>query len=296
MLPIRRIGRGWQTWGMSISTQVTRDELAFNVVTDGPESGEPVLLLHGFPQHSDSWDAVVALLTEAGYRTIRFDQRGYSPGARPLNRSAYRTTELVEDAAAVIEHYGADRVHVVGHDWGAAVAWGLATAYPDRVASLTALSVPHPGAFLRSMVTSSQGLKSWYMYFFQLPWLPEAAMRRAMVQFLVRAGQTPERARRDAEGFRAPGALTGALNWYRAMPLLDLRRVGDPVTSPTLFIWSDGDVAIDRSGVDRCADYVTGSYQLEILSGVSHWIPDEAPAETAALLLPHLRRNPTGNN
>jgi pimeloyl-ACP methyl ester carboxylesterase len=273
------------------TTQITRDGLAFNITEDGPADGEPVLLLHGFPQHSDSWDALVPLLTEAGYRTIRMDQRGYSPGARPRNRSAYRITELVNDAAEVIDHYGG-RVHVVGHDWGAVVAWGLGSTYPDRVASLTALSVPHPGAFLRAMLTSTQGLKSWYMYFFQLPWLPEAALRRQLVPLLLRSGQSRERARRDAEGFREPGALTGALNWYRAMPLLDPRRVGDPVRSPTLFIYSDGDIAIGRKGVERCARYVEGPYQLETLSGVSHWIPDEAPAETAALLIPHLKRWP----
>ena len=278
------------------TTQITRGKLAFDVTEDGPTGGEPVLLLHGFPQHSDSWDALVPLLTEAGYRTIRPDQRGYSPGARPLNRSAYRITELVDDTIAVIDHYTEGppaKVHVVGHDWGAAVAWSLATTYPDRVASLTALSVPHIGAFLRSMVTSSQGLKSWYMYFFQLPWLPEAVLRRAMVPLLVRSGQTSERAERDAAGFRAPGALTGPLNWYRALPLVNPRRASNPVASPTLLIWSDGDIAIGRHSVDRCAQYVTGPYQLEILSGVSHWILDEAPTETAALLLPHLRDHPT---
>jgi pimeloyl-ACP methyl ester carboxylesterase len=273
----------------SPTARVLRGPFTFDVFEDGPTDGEPVLLLHGFPQHSDSWDSVVALLVKAGYRTLRMNQRGYSPGARPRGRSAYRITELVDDAAAVIDHYGG-RVHVVGHDWGAAVAWGLATSYPDRLASLTALSVPHPGAFLRAMATSSQGLKSWYMYFFQLPWLPEIALRREFERFMIRSGQTPERARRDAAGFTGPGALTAALNWYRAMPLLDPRRAADPVTVPTLFIWSDGDVAIGRQGVDRCARYVTGPYQLEILSGVSHWIPDEAPAETAELLTAHLRR------
>src|SRR4051794_32499159 len=105
-------------------TRITREGLAFNVSEAGPPDGRLVLLLHGFPQHSDSWDGLVPLLTEAGYRTLAMDQRGYSPGARPRNRSAYRISELVADAAAVIDHYGGP-VHLVGHDWGAAVAWAL---------------------------------------------------------------------------------------------------------------------------------------------------------------------------
>jgi pimeloyl-ACP methyl ester carboxylesterase len=250
-----------------------------------------VLLLHGFPQHSDSWAAMVPPLTGAGYRTLRMDQRGYSPGARPLSRTAYRTAELVDDAAAVIDHYGG-RTHVVGHDWGAAVAWGLGGTYPERVASLTALSVPHPQAFLRAMGSSVQGLKSWYMYFFQLPVLPELALRRLLAPMLERSGQTPERARRDAEAFRGPGALTAAVNWYRGMPLADPRGSAGPVTRPTLFVWSDGDGFVDRRGVELCAEYVRAPYHQETLAGVSHWIPDEAPEAAAELLLGHLNRYP----
>jgi pimeloyl-ACP methyl ester carboxylesterase len=276
---------------MAPTNQITRGNLAFNVTESGPPDGEPVLLLHGFPQHADSWDALVPLLNDAGYRTIAMDQRGYSPGARPLSRTAYRVPELVADTAAVVDHYGGS-VHLVGHDWGAVAAWAFAAAHPERTRSLTALSVPHPAAFLRAMVTSPQCLRSWYMLFFQLPWLPEWALRRGMLRwFLEHTGQTPERARRAVEGMGGPGALTGALNWYRALPLLDPRRTGDPVRSPTLFIWSDGDVAVDRRGAEGCALYVQAPYQFETLLGVSHWIPEEAPRETADLLLPHLTRS-----
>lgn len=282
---------------MAPTTQVSHGELAFNVTEAGPPDGEPVLLLHGFPQHSNSWDALVPHLTSAGYRTVAMDQRGYSPGARPVGRAAYRITELVADAAAVIDRCAGGRAHVVGHDWGAAVAWALASAEPDKVRSLTALSVPHPGAFLRAMVTSSQGLKSWYMYLFQLPWLPERLLRGRLAEVLVRSGQSREHAERDAAGFAGAGALTAALNWYRAMPLLDPRRANDPVRRPTLFVWSDGDVAIGRAGVDRTPSYVQAPYQFETLRGVSHWIPDEAPDALAELLVPHLNRwsdGPTG--
>ncbi|HEY2204597.1 MAG TPA: alpha/beta fold hydrolase [Pseudonocardia sp.] len=279
---------------MAPTTQFVRDGLAFNVTEAGPADGEPVLLLHGFPQHADSWNALVPLLTGAGYRTLAVDQRGYSPGARPTGRRAYRITELVADAAAAIGHFstGSGRMHVVGHDWGAAVAWALAAAHPEKVASLTALSVPHVGAFLRSMATTRQGLRSWYMLFFQLPLLPERVVRRQFVRILVASGQAAGHAHRDAEAFAAPGALTAALNWYRAMPFLDPRRAGDPVTVPTLFVWSDADRFVDRRSAEACARFVSGPYQFETLPGVSHWIPDLAPAETAAVLLPHLGRHP----
>lgn len=170
------------------------------------------------------------------------------------------------------------------------VAWGLAAAHPDKVRTLTALSVPHPWGFLTSMVTSSQALKSWYMFAFQLPWLPEKLLTASRAgEMLVQFGQSPVHARRDAARLSG-AALTGPLNWYRAMPFLDPRTARVPVRVPTLLVWSDGDVAIGRASVDRCERYVQAPYRLEILHGVSHWIPDEVPAEVAALLLPHLKQ------
>jgi pimeloyl-ACP methyl ester carboxylesterase len=277
---------------MPPTTQFTRSGLAFNVTEAGPPDGEPVLLLHGFPQHSSSWDALVPLLTEAGYRTLAMDQRGYSPGARPLGRRAYRIPELVADAAAAVDALAGGRAHVVGHDWGAAVAWALAAAEPAKVASLTALSVPHPMAFLRSLLTSRQGLRSWYMYLFQLPTLPERILRARLVDALVQSGQRPEKARRDAGQFIGPGALTAALNWYRGMPFMDPRRANTQVTVPTLLIHSDRDRFLDRHGIARSKRYVSGPYQCVTLHGVSHWIPDEAPEQTADLLLAHLGKYP----
>ncbi len=278
---------------MAATTQVSRGSLVFDVTEDGPPDGEPIVLLHGFPQHSNSWDALVALLTERGYRTIAMNQRGYSPGANPRGRGAYRIPELVADVAAVIDARAGGRAHLVGHDWGAAVAWSLAAAHPKRVHSLTALSVPHVGAFLKAMVTSRQCLMSWYMVFFQLPWLPERLLHRQYVRALSQYfGQPAEAARRDAAGFAGPATFTGPLNWYRAMPLIDPRKAGEPVTSPTLFIWSDSDVGVSRRAAVTCGRYVSGPYQFETLPKVSHWILDEAPAEVAALLLAHLKRYP----
>ncbi|MEA2171519.1 MAG: hypothetical protein QOF76_4819 [Solirubrobacteraceae bacterium] len=272
-----------------MATEFTRAGLTFDVTESGPPDGETVLLLHGFPQHRSSWDALVPILNDAGYRTIAFDQRGYSPRARPKRRFDYRMPELVADAKAAIDQLAGGRAHVVGHDWGSAVAWSIAAQEPASVASLTAVSVPHPFAFLRSMVTTRQGVRSWYMYLFQLPWLPELLLRTQWKRSLVDYGrQTPALAERDRAAFTGPGALTGPLNWYRAMLFVDPRRMADKVSVPALLVWSDGDVFIDRRSVDRCAQYVTGPYRLEVLRGATHWIGDQAPEQLAQCLVPHL--------
>lgn len=277
-------------------TQLTRGGLRFDVIEVGPPDGEPVVLLHGFPQFSDSWDALVALLTQQGYRTLMMDQRGYSVGARPRGRWAYRMSELVGDVVALIDARGGGPVHLVGHDWGAAVAWALTAGRPEKVRSLTALSVPHPWGFVTAMATSVQGLKSWYMYFFQLPWLPERLLHAQGVRFLTMFGQSPQRARRDAARFPDPAALTGPLNWYRAMTFIDPRAAMKPVRRPTLFVWSDGDSAISRHAAETCERYVDAPYQFETLRGVNHWIPEAATSELAALLIPHLQRWSAGSS
>lgn len=270
---------------------VTRGSCSFQTWESGPADGELVVLLHGFPQHADSWDRVVPLLTDAGYRVVTVNQRGYSPGASPRRRRDYAIGELTADVAAVIEAYGG-RAHVVGHDWGAAVAWATAMDHPDRVATLTAVSVPHPRAFLKSMATSRQGLSSWYILFFQLPWLPERALRARWDSFMRYAGQSPAAAARDGAAFADPKSLTAPINWYRAIPLVNLwKRSAAPVTAPTLFVWSDGDVALKRKGAETTERYVDGPYTFEILTGVSHWIPEEAPEAFTELVVAHLRRH-----
>lgn len=278
-------------------TTIAAGELTVHV--SGPADGPPVLLLHGFPQGADSWDAVLPALHEAGYRTVAPDQRGYSPGARPTGRAAYRLAALTSDALAVVAEHAGGRAHVVGHDWGAAVAWRLAARHPAAVRSLTAVSVPPGAAFARSLVTTRQGLASWYFAAFQLPWLPERLLRAdgrgyspRLSAALRRSGQTRERARRDAARLADPAALTAALNWYRAITVSDPRDTDPPVTVPTLFVWSDGDIALTRQSTELAHTHVTGPYAYAELRGVSHWIPEEAPAEFAELLLAHLAAHP----
>ncbi len=278
--------------------QYHRGELTFDVIDAGPADGPVVVLLHGFPQFNTSWNAVIDRLTGQGYRCLAPNQRGYSPGARPPRRRDYRIPEIVEDIRALIDASGAERVHLVGHDWGAAAAWAAGAELPDRLATLTSFSVPHPGAFIKGLVTSRQGLMSWYMYVFQLPWVPEryllggngSAIR--MSRSLQSAGQSPEAADRDAKAMAAPGVLTAALNWYRALPLTDPRRTAEKISVPTMYVWTDKDVALAEKPARDTARYVTGDYRFEILRDASHWIPDERPDTAADLLLEWFAAHP----
>jgi pimeloyl-ACP methyl ester carboxylesterase len=266
--------------------------LTFEVRSGGPEDGEAVLLLHGFPQHSGEWDEVVPALHAAGLRTYALDQRGYSPGARPAAVDAYRIPELVADAAGVLDALGVPAAHVVGHDWGAIVAWALAARHPQRVRTLTAVSVPHPVAMGHALATDlEQKARSSYIALFRKPGKAEKvllAFRAAALRRLLGGVGDAVRVGRYADPMREPGALTAALNWYRALTGADMKAVG-PVAVPTTFVWSDRDIAIGRTAAEACAGHVTGDYRFVTLAGVSHWIPDAAPAPLAEAILARVR-------
>ena len=272
-----------------------RDGLRFEVRDAGPPGGEPVILLHGFPEDGSSWDRMAPALHRAGYRTLAPDQRGYSPGARPTSRRAYRLQETVADVAALADAAGLERFHLVGHDWGGVVAWGAGTALADRLTSLTVVSTPHPRAFLEAM-PRGQVLRSWYMAAVQLPALPERLLLRGggagLAESLVRGGLDAESADRYAARLREPGALTAALNWYRALPYDVKQGKAPPIAVPTLYVWSDKDPFLTRWAAERTARYVSGPYHFLELPGVSHWIPEEAPDALDDVLLPHLATNP----
>ncbi|MET9020005.1 alpha/beta hydrolase [Actinopolymorpha sp. NPDC004070] len=266
-------------------TPIDARGLTFDVAAGGPEHGPAVLLLHGFPQHAGEWDQVVPSLHAAGLRTYALNQRGYSPGARPAAVEDYRMAECVADAVAVLDALGVDVAHVVGHDWGAMVAWQLAAGQPDRVRTLTAVSVPHPAAFAQALATDAdQRERSSYIELFRQPGKAEQVLLGDDAAALrgVFADVAAERVESYVAPMREPGALTAALNWYRAMSLND---VAGPVTVPTTFVWSDGDVAIGRTAAESCAAHVTGDYRFVTLNGVTHWIPDEAPDAVAEAVL-----------
>jgi pimeloyl-ACP methyl ester carboxylesterase len=268
-----------------------RDGMVFDVRDAGPGDGDPVVLLHGFPQDSSAFDRVVPGLHAAGLRTLVPDQRGYCPSARPRGRSAYRIRHLVDDVVALLYDAGLTSAHVVGHDWGGIVAWARAARHPGQVRSLTVLSVPHPAAMTRSMLHSDQALRSYYMGLFQLPVLPErvllagrgAALRRA----LLRDGLPEDAVDRYVARMREPGALTAALNWYRALPLT-LREPVGRVKVPTLHVWSTGDAFLGRAATEATAEHVDAPYRLEVLEDVPHWIPELAADRTAELVTEHV--------
>ena len=265
-------------------------DLTFDVRVDGPEDGRPVLLLHGFPQTALSWAAVTPRLAEAGLRTYAPDQLGYCPGARPAEVGAYSMPNLAQVTADLMTALDVPRADVVGHDWGANVAWTLAAWHPDRVRSLTAVSVPHPTAYTAAYrVDPEQKERSAYIRLFWQPGKAEEVLladdARRLRRMLHGDGDTgvpAEAVDEYVSVLSAPGALTAALNWYRAMSS-DIRV--DPVGVPTTYVWSDGDVAIGRTAAQACAEYVTGDYRFVELPGMTHWLPEQAPEALAAAIL-----------
>jgi pimeloyl-ACP methyl ester carboxylesterase len=269
--------------------EFTRGDLVFDVTDEGPPDGDVFVLLHGYPENRTSWDRVVPLLTAAGHRVLAPDQRGYSPRARPLRRRDYRMPELVADTLALVDASGAQRVHLVGHDWGGALAWAFASTHPDRLHTVTSLTTPHPRAFMSSMVRSSQLLHSWYMLMFQLPVLPEAAysprLEGTLRRALEKSGLPADAIDRYVRPLQQPGAARAAINWYRGMPLSP-PLVGN-VQVPTLYVYATEDAFLGRKAAELTRRYVDAPYRFEVLEGMNHWIPEVAPDVVARLVLDH---------
>jgi pimeloyl-ACP methyl ester carboxylesterase len=246
--------------------------------------GDPVLLLHGWPDDAGLWRHQVAALTGSGYRVIAPDLRGFGRSGRPAGKDGYSLTASVSDVAAVLDAAEAPRAHVVGHDWGAAVAWLVAMLLPDRVRTLTVISVPH----LAAEATVRQREMAWYQLFFQFEDVAEATLQHdnwAALRELTAGYADIDRA---IAALSRPGALTASLNWYRAN--LAPRKPGPrhelpPVTAPTLGIWSDGDRYLDGARMRASGDLVKGPWRYAEIAGASHWIPLDAPEELNQLLL-----------
>lgn len=264
----------------------------FDALSAGPDDGRAVLLLHGFPQASIQWTEQLTVLAGAGCRAVAPDQRGYSPGVRPSEVFEYRVSELVDDALAIADHLGWHRFDLVGHDWGAVVAWTAAAEHPDRVRTLTAVSVPHPGAYGEALRTDEdQQQRSAYIAALRAEGAERALLADDAKKLRSIYGRAiPEEHVEDyVQRLSEPGALTAALNWYRAMRF---NAAVGPVAVPTLYVWSTEDTAVGSAAAFGAEQYVTGPYRFEMLEDVSHWIPEEAPAEMGRLLLEHLLRVP----
>jgi pimeloyl-ACP methyl ester carboxylesterase len=275
-------------------TAINVQGFCFNALVAGPADGELVLFLHGFPEFADAWCDVMHPVAKAGFYAVAVDQRGYSVGVRPKEVSDYGIEHLTSDIQGFVDTLGRRRFHLVGHDWGAFLAWVFAAKHPDRVQSLSALSTPHPDAFLNAIETDEdQKQRSRYISFFRMPGGAAECFFQADNYQRLRAvyqGKLPESAiseniRRLAE----PGALTSALNWYRALNLE--ARIGE-ITVPTLYIWSAEDLALGETAAIETAGYVTGPYRFEKLEGRSHWLLEEVPDRLSSLLLEHIRGNP----
>ncbi len=265
-------------------TMWQHDGLTFEVRDLGPLTGEPVICLHGFPQDASAYDQVAGQLIENGKRVLIPNQRGYSPAARPLPAASYGLRQLASDVAALLDAAGLDSAHVVGHDWGGAVAWALASGYGSRVRSLVILSTPHPAALRSASSHSSQALRSAYMGFLQIPAVPERLLTAGggavLCRLLSLSGLDQGRARHYADQMQQPGAATAALSWYRALVRAEKWSPG-PIAAPTTFVVGRRDPFVSRTAVLRTADHITGRYRLVGLDA-GHWLPERASADVVA--------------
>ncbi|NLU83984.1 alpha/beta hydrolase [Rhodococcus sp. HNM0569] len=267
-------------------TSVPVGEFTFRVRFDGPQDGPPVVLLHGFPTTHRSWDAVTPLLTAEGLRTIAPDQRGYSPDARPADVADYDVEHLAGDVVGLLDALGLETAHVVGHDWGAVVAWVTAARHPERVSRLTALSVPHPAAYSWAVrEDADQRERASYISLLRQRGKAEHVLlddgaRR--LRAMYGDSMPDEYVEAYLDVLADPDALTAALAWYRSMGR-ELEAT-PAVAMPTTFVWSSSDVAIGRAGAQRCHEFVDAPYRFVEVTG-SHWIPEEQPRRVADAVL-----------
>jgi pimeloyl-ACP methyl ester carboxylesterase len=268
-----------------------RNGLTFDVSDVGPNYADVAILLHGFPQTRDCFSDVAIRLSLDGYRTLAFDQRGYSPGARPPRISEYSLGELADDVLCLADKVEAGRFHVIGHDMGAAVGWALASKVPERVASLSILGFPHPRAFLRSL-NAKRILRS-HSAFFLVPRIPEAllANHKIFVAALRRGGMPRELAQHYARSFDHADSFRGPLNWYRAFLVTKNLKHLKRISVPTLLIYGANDKFVTLRAVELSRCWVNGSLNLQILHSADHWLPDKEAHRVAALISDHLSTN-----
>jgi pimeloyl-ACP methyl ester carboxylesterase len=269
-------------------------EVRLHVVRAGPEKGIPIVLLHGFPEFWFGWREQIGPLAAAGYRVLIPDQRGYNSSDKPRPVRAYCMLNLVADVSALLDHENLQSANLVGHDWGAAVAWHMAMRHPERVVRLAILNVPHP-AVMRSQLRSNwrQLLRSWYIFFFQLPWLPEALLRvnhaNGLARLLAGSSKRGSFSAHDLDHYREawlqPGAVPAMLGWYRAA----LRYPGAVflerrVPHPTLILWGARDDALELAMAEDSLTWCDQG-RLEIFPEATHWVQhDQAEAVNRSLL------------
>jgi len=271
-----------------VERRVEANGLSFRVVEHG--DGMPVLLLHGFPDSADLWRNQMRPLAEAGFRAVAPDLRGFGESDKPEGVDQYALQLLVADVLGIMDACGMQRAHLVGHDWGAFLAWILAAVAPDRVDRLAALSVGHPSSWGRASRGVAQRRRSWHMLMFNAEGLAEKALTsddwRLFREFVGEAADVE----RYVADLARPGALTAGLNWYRANVPLEVLVPADwsqlpPAGQDTLGVWSSGDVYCGEEQMVGSADFVTGRWRYERIDGVDHWIPLSAADQLNQLLV-----------
>ena len=272
-------------------------DVSLQAVAAGPHDGPVIVLLHGFPEFWYGWRRQIEPLAAAGFRVIVPEQRGYNLSGKPDGVSAYALTEPVSDVIAIADQLGREKIFLAGHDWGAAVAWSTALLHPQRIAKLAVLNVPHPSVMRKFLSTRPrQLLRSWYMFFFQLPWLPEAVFSafnfrigsRALLRF-SRPGTFSEE---DLAQYRAawsqPGALTGMINWYRALFRTRVKFPDKIVRVPTRILWGERDAFLLAEMARESLRYCTNA-ELFTFANATHWLQHEEPARVSELLIDFFR-------
>ena len=277
----------------------TTGGLVFDAWVDGPADGPLVVLLHGFPQSRHTWRHQLPALAAAGYRAVAPDQRGYSPDARPdsADLANYHYDKLISDVVALAAACGhaTGRFHLVGHDWGGQVAWGVADRHPDRLASLAILSRPHPSAFVRALQApdGDQKHRSRHHRAFlsaDTAGLLLADDARRLRHSLAEAGVPSEAAADYLAVLGTPAAMEAALAWYRAQA--ELRASLGVITVPTLYLWGDADATVGRMAAEGTAQFVSAPFHFHVLAGIGHFITDQVVEVVNDLLLAHLRAFP----
>lgn len=265
--------------------RVGGDGITLAVLDEG--DGVPVLLLHGFPDSSYVWRHQLPALVEAGMRVLAPDLRGFGDSDKPEAVEEYGLARSVADMLALLDELGVEQARVVGHDWGASLAWVLAAFAPERVERLVVMSVGHPNAFAAPSI--EERARSWYQLLFQFAGTAEALLQRddwKLFRELTRGDGDLER---HLDDLARPGALTAALNWYRANAApheeLESRGLVPAVVAPTLGLWSSGDNYLTEDSMRRSEEHVTGPWRYERIEGASHWMQLDAPERVNELLL-----------
>jgi pimeloyl-ACP methyl ester carboxylesterase len=281
-----------------IEHDVPTNGIRLHVIQKGPPSGPLAILLHGFPEFWYGWRHQIDPLVEAGFWVWVPDQRGYNLSDKPRGRSAYTTDILATDVTGLIDAAGREKAWIIGHDWGGAVAWHLALTQPQRIEKLININIPHPSVMRRALPRNgSQLLRSWYIFFFQLPWLPEKLIGmqdwRPGLMSLQRTSRPGTFTAADLERYRAAwsqrGAMTAMINWYRAAPRM-LPPLQKRVSVPTLLLWGKKDVALNAELAPASIELCEQGH-LVFFDQATHWVQHEEPARVNELILEFFKQS-----